>query len=88
MTIYMPHKRSFEARQRRAAKRLILDMAYRDKAKAETINRLSVGEIVNHISRVFGGRVHLGAVPRVEVGEVLADPRGEGSFQRRAGRES
>lgn len=79
----MPHKRSLEARQRRATRRLILEMAYRDKLRAETINRLSRNELVNLVSKMFGGRVHLGAIPMVEVGEVLCDSRGRGSFQRR-----
>lgn len=80
----MPHRRSLEARQRRAARRLVLEMAYRDRFRAETINRISVNEIMEYISRIFDGRIHLGAIPRVEVGEVLVGPRGEGSFQRRS----
>lgn len=79
----MPHKRSFEAKQRRAAKRIILEMAYRDRLTAETVNRLNVIELISHVANIFGGKVHLGAIPRVEEGEVLYDPRGAGSFQRR-----
>lgn len=80
----MPHKRSFEAKQRRAARKLIFTMAYRDRFGAETVNRLNMREIMDYISAMFNGRVHLGAIPRVEQGEVLSDSRGRGSFQRRA----
>lgn len=78
----MPHKRSFGAIQRRAAKKFILLMAYRDKFTAETINRVSVRDIIDYLVQRFNGRVSLGAIPSVEVGEVLHDSRGKGSFQR------
>lgn len=79
----MPHKRSFSAIQRRAAKRFISLMAYRDKFTAETINKISVKDIIDYPAGKFDGRVSLGAIPRIEVGEVLYDSRGRGSFQRR-----
>lgn len=83
----MPHKRSFEAQQRRAARRFVLEMAYRDKLTAETINRLDRSDLINYISKAFGGRVHLGSIPMIERGEVLSDSRGGGSFQRRRANE-
>ncbi|MEM1989385.1 MAG: hypothetical protein QW782_01955 [Candidatus Bathyarchaeia archaeon] len=79
----MPHKRSLEARQRRIAKRIIMEMAYRDRLRAEAVNRLSMREIMSLIGEMFNGRVHLGAIPRVEEGEILYDSRGMGSLQRR-----
>ncbi|MEM1515208.1 MAG: hypothetical protein QXH24_04065 [Candidatus Bathyarchaeia archaeon] len=82
MIISMLHKRSFETRQRKVARRLILKTAYTDRFKAETINRLSRSKLIDYISRMFSGRVHLGAIPNVEVGEILCDPRGRGSLQR------
>lgn len=88
MIIGMPHRRSFEAMQRRAARRLILEMAYKDRLRSEVVNRLSMAEIMDYLSKMFGGRIHLGAVPKVEAGEVLADSRGQGSFQRRFRHES
>ncbi|MEM2370702.1 MAG: hypothetical protein QXO15_01030 [Nitrososphaerota archaeon] len=78
----MTHKRSFKAEQRRAAKKYIRLMAYEDRVKCESVNRLSVSEVITYIAKEFGGRVHLGAIPRVEVGEVIIDSRGGGSFQR------
>lgn len=77
----MPHKRSLEALQRRAAKRFVIAMAYRDKYAAEVVNRLSSSAVLDYVARAFHGRVHLGAIPGVEPGEVLYDSRGRGSFQ-------
>lgn len=66
---HMPHKRSFETRQRRAARKIILEAAYRDRFRAETVNRLSVSDIINRVVKAFGGKVHLGTIPKVEEGE-------------------
>lgn len=78
----MPHKRSLIARQRRAARKFILDMAYRDKYAAETVNVLDRRDLINYLADLFG-QVHLGSIPLIEKGEVLADSRGSGSLQRR-----
>ncbi|MEM3956149.1 MAG: hypothetical protein QW424_05300 [Candidatus Bathyarchaeia archaeon] len=78
----MPHKRSLIARQRRAARKFILDMAYRDKYVAETVNVLDRRDLINYLADLFG-QVHLGSIPLIERGEVLADSRGGGSLQRR-----
>jgi len=78
----MPHKRSFEARQRRAAKRFIRLMAYYDRERGEVVNRLDRNAVIKFIMERFGA-VNFGAIPRVERGEILYDSRGNGSFQRR-----
>jgi hypothetical protein len=74
----MAHKRSGEKRQRRLVRKIILSSGFRDGIRAETVSRLSRLEVLELLTR----SIDVDAVPDVEHGEVLVEPRGEGSFQK------
>lgn len=57
---------------------LILRHAYVDRVRCEVVNRLTRRDVLGLIDLP----VRVGDVPDLEVGEVLVDSRGEGSFQR------
>lgn len=76
----MPHKRSMAARQRRAAKRLILNTARRDPHQAETICLLTPRQLMTKLQTKFKDGVYEDAA-NCERGEILIDARGRGSLQ-------
>lgn len=77
----MPRRRSDQARQRRAARRYVLETAYRDKRMAESICMVKAMDILSHLQQQFKG---IGiASTDFESGEVLTDNRGRGSLQQR-----
>jgi hypothetical protein len=59
-------------------RRVILSSGFRDRVMCETICRLSPEDVLALISEPL----EPGVVPDIERGEVLADSRGRGSFQR------
>jgi hypothetical protein len=74
----MPHKRCREGKQRKLARIIILSSSFRDRIKHETVCRLSRADVLVSLTCP----VDVDVVPDVEVGEVLMDSRGEGSFQK------
>ena len=83
----MPHKRSQEAMQRRTqiqeqrrkAKQIVVSSAFMDREKAESINVLSPHQILIKLTEDYP-EVHVRAA-QFSQGEVLIDPRGQGSLQ-------
>lgn len=73
----MPHKRSPEKEQQRRIRRIILNHAFRDRVRDETICRLTRLEVLD----LLKVPVLVASVPDVERGEVLTDSRGAGTFQ-------
>jgi hypothetical protein len=76
----MVHKHSIFAQQRRLAKRVALNNAFQDNIIYEIVNVTGTEEISSILAATFE-YVLPGAIT-VERGEVLLDPRGEGSCQR------
>ena len=73
----MPHKRNNTKLQQRKIRGIILQGSFYDRNQGETIStmtRIDVMELLNEPVKV-----HL--IPDVEKGEVLIDPRGNGSMQ-------
>ena len=75
----MRHKRSEASQQRRFIKRLVLQCAFQDPQRSETVNILSSEAIASPASQAFD--YVLPRLTNCEVGEVLADSRGTGSLQ-------
>lgn len=76
----MPHRRSPASRQRRAARRYILNHAYRDRIQAETVAKTPSKELIDFLKEKFEG-VDISALNIIEQGEVTSDSRGRGSMQ-------
>ena len=76
----MVHKHSIFAQQQRAVKRIALNNAFSDGIIYEIVNVTGTEEISSVLAATFE-YVLPGAIT-VERGEVLLDPRGEGSCQR------
>jgi hypothetical protein len=76
----MVHKHSIFAQQRRAAKRIAFNNAFSDNIVCEIVNITETEEISSVLAATFE-YVLPGAIT-IERGEVLLDPRGEGSVQR------
>ena len=75
----MRHKRSEKSQQRRFIKRLVLQCAFQDRQRIETVNILPPEVIVASTGRAFD--CVLSELANYELGEVLADSRGTGSLQ-------
>ena len=73
-------RRSRGAEQRRFLVRLISREAYRDPAKAESINIYTTKQLEHLLEKQFG-RIVTPRFLRYEQGEVISDPKGRGSFQ-------
>jgi hypothetical protein len=89
----MPNKHSPLARQKRLARRIILDSAYYDRQNCESVSMLSRVNVLTlmaaTVEQSSGSAfilsdepIYVGSVPDVSRGEVLTDTRGQGSFQR------
>lgn len=88
----MPHKRSLEALerriqerkeiidQRRKAKQIVVSSAFMDREKAESVNLLSPQQILIKLTETYP-EPYMTAVKQFTQGEILIDPRGQGSFQ-------
>jgi hypothetical protein len=74
----MVHKRSKDSLQKRQIRALIFATCYQDSDRCETVCRVSRSDILASLT----GPVEVCNVPDVEIGEVLVDSRGQGSFQR------
>jgi hypothetical protein len=74
----MVHRRSKDNLQKRQIRTLIFASCYHDSNRCETVSRVSRGDILASLS----GPVEVCDVPDIEKGEILADSRGSGSFQR------
>jgi hypothetical protein len=66
--------------QWQAARKFLQDQAFFDRLKGESVCRSTSSEVADNLTAVFGVLI-LGAVPDVDHGSVLTDPRGEGAFQ-------
>lgn len=75
----MRHKRSEASQQRRFIKRLVMECAFQDRQRSETVNILSREAIAASVSQAFD--YVLSGLTNYELGEVLADNRGTGSLQ-------
>jgi hypothetical protein len=75
----MRHKRSESSQQRRFIKRLVMQCAFQDRQRSETVNLLSTEAIAASASQAFD--YVLPRLTNYERGEVLADGRGTGSLQ-------
>ena len=73
------HRRSEAKLQRRRVRAILFSSAFVDRARGETVSRVSRTDILGALE----GPVEVGLVPDVEKGEVLSDSRGTGSFQHR-----
>lgn len=80
----MPHKRSRKANIQRLAKDLALSTAYWDREKAEAISVVNRLELLEMVSRQIRKDIPIPVheIPDLDQGLVLADPRGEGYFQK------
>jgi len=76
----MQHLRSKHKRQERDAKRFMLDKSFHDKNNADTISLVTQSMVIAHLNVLYPDT----PPPEIDVvrGEVLLDPRGEGSFQK------
>ncbi|HVP93426.1 MAG TPA: hypothetical protein VMS94_06790 [Acidobacteriota bacterium] len=63
-----------------AARKFVQDQAFFDRHKGESVCLSTSSEVADHLTAVFGLPI-LGAVPDVDHGSVLTDPRGKGAFQ-------
>ena len=72
------HKRSQERLQLRRIRSILFSSCFYDKHACEAVSRLSRSDVLGMLAEP----VEVGLVPDVEKGEVLADSRGLGSFQR------
>jgi hypothetical protein len=72
------HKRSKERSQRRLVRKIILSSGFRDRVACEIVCRLSRQDVLALVPEPL----EPGVVPDIEKGEVLANSRGTGSFQR------
>ena len=74
----MTRKRCRERSQEKLGWSMILSSSFQDRIRCETVCGLSRAVIPASLT----GLVDVDVVPDVEVGEVLMDSRGEGSFQK------
>lgn len=76
----MVNRHSKEAQQRRFIKRLVLESAFSDRQRGETVNVLSPSDIAACAGQVF--KVFIPCAADYEKGEVLSDGRGAGTLQK------
>ncbi len=78
----MQHRgtRSETSRQRHYAKQVIAQTSRLDPRKGEQICMLTDSQVLDAVQEKFGNVI--AHVTNFEKGEVLSDPRGQGSFQR------
>lgn len=72
------HQKSRKKRLERKVRGIILRSSFKDQQVGEIISRMSRVDVLGKLS----GPVMVCDVPDVEKGEVLADSRGRGTFQR------
>lgn len=72
-------RRSVVAEQRRYAKQVVARTSRLDRRKGEQICMLSGPQVLEAVGQKFGDVI--AHVTNFEKGEVLTDPRGQGSFQ-------
>lgn len=79
----MQHRgeRSAAGRQRRYAKHLIAQTCRMDRRKGEQICMLTGPQVLDAVQQRFSEDIDT-SVTNFEKGEIIADPRGDGSFQR------
>lgn len=83
----MVHKRSFEAQQKREAKRLLGVLNFNDQDLAEVIQTVTEQSINEMLEKKFGfvlpkvGRLVRYSLEGFELGEIRVDARGRGSLQ-------
>jgi hypothetical protein len=75
----MVHKRS----QTSLARSFMLKEAFWDRQRSESINVISTEQVIGYVSSNISSEepVELSAIPMLEKGAVLCDPRGQGAFQ-------
>jgi hypothetical protein len=62
----------------RQVRRIIFALSYTDRIVCETVSKTTREDVLAFLNKA----VQLSDVPDVLKGEVLVDPRGQGSFQR------
>jgi hypothetical protein len=66
--------------QWQTARKFVQDKAFFDKLKGESVSRSTSYDVAFHLAIAFGEPISE-IVPKVEHGDVLTNPRGEGVFQ-------
>jgi hypothetical protein len=66
--------------QWQVARKYVQDQAFFDRLKGESVCRSTANDVAGHLAQTFEQPIPE-AVPNVEHGAVLTDPRGEGAFQ-------
>ncbi len=74
----MVHKRKQIKKQERKIRGIIIRGSFQDKNKSETVSTITRIDVMAQLKEPV--EVHL--IPDIEKGEVLIDPRGDGSMQR------
>jgi len=74
----MPHKRNNTKLQQRKIRGIILQGSFYDRNRGEVVSTVTRVDIMGLLSEPV--EVHL--IPDLEKGEVLMDPRGNGSMQK------
>ena len=80
----MPHKRSREARIKRATARIVSTHSHRDREKSESVNVLTSGQVlIELIGKLpqYRTALLLPAAELFEKGEIISDAYGRGSQQ-------
>ena len=67
-----------QERKRRRIRGIILGSGFADRNKGEIVCKITVLEVME---KLRGEQLEVHIIPDIEKGEVLLDPRGEGSFQ-------
>lgn len=73
-------RRSRRAQIRRFISRVLSKEAHRDRVKSESVNTLLDMQVATAVQKRFGF-VDWRLVQDIDKGEILSDPRGEGSLQ-------
>jgi len=76
--LFMPHKRNNTKHQQRKIRGIILHGSFYDRNHGEVISTMTRIDIMGLLNEPV--EVHL--IPDIEKGEVLIDPRGNGSMQK------
>ena len=76
----IPHRHAPDSFQRRLVKEFVRDNAYVDRERSESVCRLTHGELLEVLSFEVGDATDPSAVHE-ELGEVLKDSLGRGSYQ-------
>jgi hypothetical protein len=72
------HKREAKKLQARKIQKIIINNSHHDKRKAEIISKMTRLELLAQLNEPVEDQL----IPDIEKGEILIDPRGNGSLQK------